>query len=486
MVSEQNEEKEREVLQDLEKNESTKKSTSIAINEERLKKFKERAHQHHLQNERKGRMAKNSVMGFMGKRLRLFAILAIQVLVIGMVLEYFVFGQEKGSIDVKRFNRVHKKGELPYQVMGEEARQFKNCREVKDTVYASVVNFPEESVFARDLQMQMVGRQRLPLELENSIGMRFRMIPAPKNKVFMMGSREDEEGRGANEVLHEVPLKGSYYMGKYEVTQKEWEEVRFKWDKIRKDPVLLEEAKKLGTIPERLIRDGLAPNPSFYSMKFHNLLPINNVTWYEAYYFGIALSAIEGVKIGTYRIPLEREWEWACRGGSPYAYAWGKDASLMRYFDHFGRNSYYRLAIVGKGLPNAYGLYNMHGNVYEWCYDVFRIYPGAPPDAYDGITRVIRGGNYRLDADSCRCAERMRLGENSHGSVLGFRLMRIAYDGVYERSMDTEALSLSEYLEQELEQNSQRLTTPTETAGEEAKSENRANSDAAEIGERRE
>jgi formylglycine-generating enzyme required for sulfatase activity len=210
-----------------------------------------------------------------------------------------------------------------------------------------------------------------------------------------MGSPPTEKGRWEGEVQHVVTLAEPFYISSCEITQVQWLAC-------------------------------MSANPSVFSKDGRN--PVEEVTWDDCQRFAAALCVREGVPVGAYRLPTESEWEYACRAGTRTAYVCGNRADGLDQFADYAENNNRRTSTVGRRRPNAYGLYDMHGNVWEWCDDKFRPYepvPDAPPGAYDYAEwRVIRGGNWHEPAANCRSANRARLPPLSKGNMLGFRLVR--------------------------------------------------------------
>jgi formylglycine-generating enzyme required for sulfatase activity len=211
-----------------------------------------------------------------------------------------------------------------------------------------------------------------------------KLVLIPKG-TFMMGSPETEKGRQENETQHEVTISKDYYLGVHEVTQAQYETV-------------------------------MGKNPShFQGAKVGNEnadLPVENVSWDDAVEFCKKLSDLpEEKKAGrVYRLPTEAQWENACRAGSKTAYLFGDEEGLLPEYGWFNRNSSNRTHTVGLLEPNAWGLYDMHGNVWEWCSDWYGEYPkGAvrnPTGPKVGSDRVCRGGSWDFEAANCRSAFR--------------------------------------------------------------------------------
>ncbi|WP_440954009.1 formylglycine-generating enzyme family protein [Methanosarcina sp. Mfa9] len=240
----------------------------------------------------------------------------------------------------------------------------------------------------------------------NSIGMEFMKIPAGE---FMMGSPSDEEGRCDNEgPVHKVTIEESYYLGKYEVTQEQWREV-------------------------------MGSNPSYFK---GDDLPVEKVSWNDVQEFIEKLNEMEGTD--EYRLSSEAEWEYACRAGTTTRYYFGDDDSKLKdyawyggyatceewkkYIDKIMREG--RTHPVGQMKPNPWGLYDMHGNVWEWCQDKWHDdYDGAPSDGSaweDGSSsvRVNRGGGWFDYVDVCRSASRGGNDPGNRNGALGFRVLR--------------------------------------------------------------
>ncbi|OEU82495.1 MAG: hypothetical protein BA865_14325 [Desulfobacterales bacterium S5133MH4] len=233
---------------------------------------------------------------------------------------------------------------------------------------------------------------------KNSHGMKFVLIRAGS---FMMGSQPNEAGRGDDERQHMVILTKEFYMGVTEVTQGQWRKV-------------------------------MGNNPSHFRECGDNC-PVEFVSWYDCQEFVRRLNRMEGGN--KYRLPTEAEWEYACRAGSTTAFAnggitetgCGYDPNLDAMGWYCG-NSDKKPHPAAQKKPNAFGLYDMHGNMWEWCEDWYGTYPPDlvtdPTGPSSGSGRVIRGGGWHEDAVDCRSAIRVSLSEGSRAGTLGFRLVR--------------------------------------------------------------
>jgi len=239
----------------------------------------------------------------------------------------------------------------------------------------------------------------------NSIGMRFVYIPAGS---FMMGSPSVEQHRDSDEKQHRVNISREFYMQTTEVTQGQWEAV-------------------MNTRPWSG-KDWVRNNPNH---------PAVYVSWKDCQEFIRRLNKKEG--INGYRLPTEAEWEYACRAGSTKRFSFGDRDSLLGGYAWYRKNAWnvgekyaHRF---GTKSPNAWGLYDLHGNVWEWCQDQCEWKDKVVTDTYrDGITDpvstngpewVVRGGSYSVPADRCRSANRYRSRPGDRASTLGFRLVVI-------------------------------------------------------------
>jgi formylglycine-generating enzyme required for sulfatase activity len=129
------------------------------------------------------------------------------------------------------------------------------------------------------------------------------------------------------------------------------------------------------------------------------------------------------------RLPTEAEWEYACRAGSQKKYCFGDDVSRLEEFAWFNKNSGGKLHPVGEKKPNAWGLFDLHGNVWEWCQDwwkddYYKHSPKTDPAGPErGSARVLRGGSFRNDPDSLRCSSRSNYDPDIRGHYIGFRVV---------------------------------------------------------------
>jgi formylglycine-generating enzyme required for sulfatase activity len=220
---------------------------------------------------------------------------------------------------------------------------------------------------------------------------------------FVMGSPKTEPDRRADEVQHKVTINKPFYMGVYEVTQKQYYDIMLpnfdhdSWQYVR-GPIHAGTAMFYRARKARYVYEG---------SKLNLQHPMECVNWDKAMEFCRKITQIER-KAGrlpkgyVYRLPTEAEWEYACRAGSTGPYNVGsdgkkaKDLKSPRYLKSFANVGEGKPIDVGQKKPNAWGLYDMHGNVYEWCLDWYGPYPTGdvkdPAGPIEGKKRVARGG----------------------------------------------------------------------------------------------
>jgi len=221
-------------------------------------------------------------------------------------------------------------------------------------------------------------------DLGQGVSLEMVLIPAG---TFVMGSPESEEKRNDDEVQHLVTLTKPYYMGKYEVTQEQWKAV-------------------------------MGKNPSQIK---GNTFPVTDVSWNDCQNF---IKKLNSITEGGYRLPTEAEWEYACRAGTTTAYFFG--GSLAENDANINGE---RIKSVGSYKPNAFGLYDMHGNVFEICNDWYAKYPTGviidPKGPAKGKEHIERGGAVGFTPYIARSSRRGKGGDPNHSSyTTGFRLVK--------------------------------------------------------------
>jgi formylglycine-generating enzyme required for sulfatase activity len=267
-------------------------------------------------------------------------------------------------------------------------KTIKDCLKMKLDVEAE--GFSKELEEIRAGKVKGEEKKAKPiLQVDLSKGVKLEMVLIPAGK-FMMGSPASEVGRKDNETQHEVTLTKPFYMGKYEVTQEQWQAV------MGNNPSQIKGAR----------------------------LPVTNVSWNDCQDFIKKLNAKTN---GGYRLPTEAEWEYACRAGTTTAYSYGDN--ITKSDVSFGKDS---TMVVGSYKNNFFGLYDMHGNVLEFCQDWFEPYPvGSETDPQGppmGQAKVVRGGSYHKNTNPLFTRSAMRFGAGrspSNSDIdLGFRLAK--------------------------------------------------------------
>jgi len=220
---------------------------------------------------------------------------------------------------------------------------------------------------------------------------------------FTMGSPSSESGRiGDEDPQHQVTIGQGFWVGKYEITQEQWQSVMetTPWsdqDNVQEDP----------------------NNPAVW------------ISWDDVQGFIHQLN--EAVGDSLYRLPTEAEWEYACRAGTTTPWSFGDDENELgdhAWYDENARGAGEKYAHpVGTKSPNPWGLYDMHGNVWEWCQDWSSRYTSGnqedPSGPETGSTRILRGGNFGNSARSTRSAYRFYYAPDSRYIGIGARLVRI-------------------------------------------------------------
>jgi formylglycine-generating enzyme required for sulfatase activity len=249
------------------------------------------------------------------------------------------------------------------------------------------------------IEQRLAAAMREPL-ITNSIGMQFKLIPAG---TFQMGKGQE---------AHTATLTQPFHLGVYAVTQDQYEKVT-------------------------------GANPSNFKSPQN---PVEMVSWDDAVEFCRKLSDLPAEKStgSVYQLPTEAEWEYACRAGTTTTYSFGDGESSLRDYAWYRSNSAYPQSggfwsglfkeassyhhPVGEKKPNPWGLYDMHGNVWEWCQDWYGDYSSSsvtdPQGVKSGSLRVYRGGGWSSSSGICRSAIRGRITPDHRSGNLGFRVLR--------------------------------------------------------------
>ncbi|MGB3976411.1 MAG: formylglycine-generating enzyme family protein, partial [bacterium] len=264
---------------------------------------------------------------------------------------------------------------------------------------------------------------------------------------YMRGSPEEEPCRDSDETQHQVTLTRAFYMMQTEVTRQMWADLKAVQSSLPTDP-----------------------SDTTYSPTMNH--PVQNNTWYEAILYANLMSVQKGYPLcyfkdarftepvdatnytsgkffcnfnaNGYRLPTEAEWEYACRAGTTWPFSCNETNytsdncisgtsgvhPILEQYCVYRPNSSNKTEVVASKLPNPWGLYDMHGNVSEWCWDRYNDYPSwpvtDPEEPTNGSGRIIRGGSWNGPAVNCRSAHRMFISPDIIAISRGFRLVRTA------------------------------------------------------------
>ncbi|EKD55866.1 MAG: hypothetical protein ACD_59C00014G0003 [uncultured bacterium] len=240
------------------------------------------------------------------------------------------------------------------------------------------------------INTQPTPGQTITIDLGNGVTLEMVKILAG---TFQMGSQDNEPGRSSDEgPVHTVNITNDFYIGKYEITQGQW----------------------------KAIMSG--NNPS--SAKLGDNYPVESVTWNDCQNFINNINTYYS-NYGQFRLPTEAEWEYACRASTTTPYYWGSTISDNYFW--YSDNSGNTLHPVGQKSPNSFGLYDMSGNVWEWCNDWYGNYASIsssnPSGPASGTYRVFRSGGWSSGASHCRSAKRFPGDPASSGRSGGFRIV---------------------------------------------------------------
>jgi formylglycine-generating enzyme required for sulfatase activity len=303
---------------------------------------------------------------------------------------------------------------------------------------------PFDEKRAKFHQKRWSGYLHLPVVKTNSIGMSLVLIPPGE---FDMGSTPEEVaryleiGKKTNQPKwwfdtisgegpqHRVKITRPFYLGMYQVTQVEYEKVmgvnpsaftEHQMDLSGFSPPLSEEIAS--------VRPDYRKRATGMNTSRH---PVDSVSWDDATEFCRRLSAMPAERAAgrVYHLPTEAEWEYACRAGTTTRWYCGDDEAALREFTWLGEIAHGMTHPVGEKKPNAWGLYDMHGNVYQWCADRFSkdYYQQSPPSdpagPRAGSARVMRGGTWLFPASRGRSASRVPYGAVLRNHAFGFRVV---------------------------------------------------------------
>ncbi|NCS25791.1 MAG: SUMF1/EgtB/PvdO family nonheme iron enzyme [Microcystis aeruginosa BS13-02] len=286
----------------------------------------------------------------------------------------------------------------------------------------SVFNFEIVRVNAKGEQINKESKQSQYFREDLGNGITLEMVAIPGG-TFLMGSPANEKSSyGDERPQHQVTVP-PFFLGKYPITQAQWRAIASRTD--------------LKVDPSASLRVNLDLNPAYFKDRpDSDRRPVEQVSWYDAIEFCARLSKLTGRE---YRLPSEAEWEYACRAGTTTPFYFGETItgelanyrSSETYADEPNGEYRQQTTPVGQFPPNAFGLYDMHGNVWEWCADTWHDnYDGAPRDGSvwtengDDNRSLPRGGSWYDDPNHCRsaCRDNYYRRDGSYFS-LGFRVV---------------------------------------------------------------
>jgi formylglycine-generating enzyme required for sulfatase activity/tRNA A-37 threonylcarbamoyl transferase component Bud32 len=316
--------------------------------------------------------------------------------------------QEEAVRQRQELERLQREGEIRLvQLVGEALDRTQGKPTKEDSAAANEICKQHRIEMERAKQIVQEVREqwqkahppkpeRKPGEIiTNSLGMKFAWIPPG---AFLMGSPKEETQRQDNEAQHRVTLSRGFYLGVHLVTQEQWQAV-------------------------------MGNNPSYF--KGEKNLPVDQVSWEDCQEF---VKKLRDEDKKAYRLPTEAEWEYACRAGTKTPF-WFGDTISTDQANYYGNHIYgngkkgvdrQKTTPVGSFSANAWGLYDTHGNLWEWCQDWLGDYPQNdvvdPQGSVNGEHRVLRGGSWDLIPEHCRSAYRYGNGPGNRSYRIGFRL----------------------------------------------------------------
>ncbi|MEI8373022.1 MAG: formylglycine-generating enzyme family protein [Planctomycetota bacterium] len=232
------------------------------------------------------------------------------------------------------------------------------------------------------------GGKQIAVDLGGGVKLDLVSIPAGS---FTMGDASDKP-------VHKVTITKPFHLGKYEVTQEQWEAV-------------------------------MGSNPSRFKGPKN---PVEQVSWDDCQQFLVKLNAKTGGRGGKFVLPTEAQWEYACRAGSTGKFCFEDDEKQLGEYAWYDENSDDKTHPVGEKRPNAFGLYDMHGNVWEWCQDWYETYGAEavddPRGPAKGSYRVLRGGGWSYGGGNCQSAYRDGSEPGYRRRNLGLRVSRVPAD----------------------------------------------------------
>ena len=285
-----------------------------------------------------------------------------------------------------------------------------------ELVWADVLEqSPNPKVVTNADLLARIAATGLPWRVKDK-GTGIELLLVPPGKFVMGMSPGDTQAVDYEKPAHEVTLTKPFYLGRTEVTQAQWVKV------AGNNPSHFHSVSDRDSMIEKLMNEGLtkseAEAKAAKESTDQNPLPVENVSWNNCQQFCAKTNL---------RLPTEAEWEYACRAGVRKPTYGDLDDIAW-----FGKNSSVTTHIVGKKLPNALGFYDMLGNVFEWCSDIYGkgYYKSCedgvvdPKGASEGSNRVLRGGYWVSYSNNCRSSSRLNIAPDNRFIYLGFRVAR--------------------------------------------------------------
>ena len=265
--------------------------------------------------------------------------------------------------------------------------------------------------------------------------------------IFNVGSPPDEPCRDSDETQHQVILTRGYQMMQTEVTRQMWADLKAAQPTLPNDPS--------DTSASPTMNHPVQNNTWYEAVLFSNLMSVQygyELCYYNDSHFAVPIDSTNytsgmvfcDFQANGYRLPTESEWEYACRGCTTSAFSCNEPSytsgscssctsgthPVLEDYCVYCANAPGGTEVLGSKLPNPYGLFDIHGNVFEWCWDLYGTYPVGsatdPTGAISGSNRVCRGGGWSSDPRLCRSALRNNSAPNVRSNSKGFRLLRFA------------------------------------------------------------
>ena len=343
-----------------------------------------------------------SVLGAWGRRLS-----SAEALAVAEAAEVARQAEAARQAEEERKRKAALERERKAEVARQAAleRERKAAAREREVARQAALERERKAEAARQAALERKRKAGKVVSLPGGAEMEFVWIPAGR---FRMGSPSGERGRDDDEgPLHEVEISRGFWLGKYEVTQGQWESV-------------------MGTHPwkGKKVRKYVRSNSSH---------PAVYISWNDVQRFVAKLNAASGSSV--YRLPTEAEWEYACRAGTSTRWSFGDDERQLTdyawYADNASRVGESYAHAVGTKLPNDWGLYDMHGNVFEWVQDrrsssYYERSPRVDPlGPTSGSQRAFRGGGFHTIAQNLRSAYRSATSPDARTHIFGVRLLRI-------------------------------------------------------------